>query len=93
MFHRSRITSYLFIASLFFVHQSLAEELAPANLPLEYFTQPSQVLDIQLSPDGSHLAILSLEGRRGVVLIVERQGFKPIHKVFFEDDAGVGTFN
>ena len=93
MFHRSRITSYLFIASLFFVHQSLAEELAPANLPLEYFTRPSQVLDIQLSPDGSHLAILSLEGRRGVVLIVERQGFKPIHKVFFEDDAGVGTFS
>lgn len=63
------------------------------NVPLEYFTRPSQVLDIQLSPDGAHLAILSLEGRRGVVLIVARQGLKPSHKVFFEDDAGVGTFN
>ena len=93
MVHKLFVATGLLIASLFFFYQPLAEESVPPDLPLEYFTRPSQVLDIQLSPDGSHLAILSLEGRRGVVLIVERQGLKPIHKVFFEDDAGVGAFN
>ena len=72
---------------------SSARESHNLEIPLEHFTRPSQVLDIQLSPDGSYLGILSNEGREGVVLIIERKSMTPIHKVFFEENAGVGSFS
>ena len=47
-------------------------------LPVEYFVQHGDFLDLKISPDGKHLAARIRDGEKVVAIVLRREDRKPV---------------
>lgn len=74
------------------IESAQAKENSSQELPISAFTQLSQFKNLQLSPDGKHIAITVPKADTTNLVIVERQAMMPVLVLGFGTNKHIGKF-